>query len=152
MNKPKIIKEFKIHPTNFALARAIAGDKSDNLPGVDGVGLPTVSKRLPFLEEDKSYTLNEVYDYCDEIDSKVKAYENIVEQIDKIKLNYSMMQLYSPSMSIQGKTKIKYALENFEYHFNKTEVRKMMIQDGFGEWNWNDLFQKLNKMSLVKGK
>jgi 5'-3' exonuclease len=134
------------------LARAIAGDKSDNLPGVDGVGLPTVSKRLPFLEEDKSYTLNEVYDYCDEIDSKVKAYENIVEQIDKIKLNYSMMQLYSPSMSIQGKTKIKYALENFEYHFNKTEVRKMMIQDGFGEWNWNDLFQKLNKMSLVKGK
>ena len=151
MNKPRIIKEFGIHPTNFALARAIAGDKSDNLPGVDGVGLPTVAKRLPFLVNDKSYTLDDIYDYCSKINSGIKAYENIVEQIDKVKLNYSMMQLYSPSMSIQGKTKTKYALENFEYHFNKTEVRKMMIQDGFGEWNWADLFGKLNKMALIKG-
>ena len=150
MNRNRLIEQFGIHPTNFALARAIAGDKSDNLPGVDGVGLPTVSKRLPFLAEDEDCTIDRVYNYCEEIDSKVKAYENIVEQIDKVKLNYEMMQLYSPFISPQGKAKIKYALENFEYHFNKTEVRKMMIQDGFGEWNWNDLFQRLNKISLEK--
>ena len=152
MNKPRLIEKFGIHPTNFALARAIAGDKSDNLPGVDGVGLPTVSKRFPFLAEDEDCTIDKIYDYCDEIDSKVKAYENIIEQVDKVKSNYKMMQLYSPLISIQGKNKIEYALKNFAYHFNKTEVRKMMIQDGFGEWNWNDLFQKLNKISLVKGK
>ena len=150
-SKVSIIEEFGIHPTNFALARAITGDKSDNLPGVGGIGLPTVSKRLPFLVEEKNYTIDEVYEYCEEVDSKVKAYENILEQIDKIKLNYDMMQLYSPSISIQGKSKIEYAFENFEYHFNKTEVRKMMIQDGFGVWNWNDLFQALNKIALVKG-
>jgi DNA polymerase-1 len=152
MNKPRLIEKFGIHPTNFALARAIAGDKSDNLPGVDGVGLPTVSKRFPFLAEDEDCTIDKVYDYCEEVDSKVKAYENIIEQIDKVKSNYDMMQLYSPLISIQGKNKIEYALKNFAYHFNKTEVRKMMIQDGFREWNWNDLFQKLNKISLVKGK
>ena len=48
LNKNAIVEKFGIHPTNFALARAIAGDKSDNLPGVQGVGLPTVAKRLPF--------------------------------------------------------------------------------------------------------
>jgi DNA polymerase-1 len=149
-SKVSIIEEFGIHPTNFALARAIAGDKSDNLPGVGGVGLPTISKRLPFLAEEKSYTIDEVYEYCDEMDSKIKAYENIVEQVDKIKSNYDVMQLYSPLISIQGKNKIEYALKEFEYHFNKTEVRKMMIQDGFGKWNWSDLFQTLNKIALVK--
>jgi len=149
-NKFSIIEEFGIHPVNFALARAIAGDPSDNLPGVDGVGLPTVSKRLPFLKDDKSYTLNEVGDYCEKVEGKIKAYENIAEQIDKVKLNYKMMQLYSPSISVQGKTKIEYALDEFEYGFNKTEVKKMMIQDGFGDWSWNDLFRRLNRISVIK--
>ena len=39
LNKNNILEEYNIHPSNFALARAIVGDKSDNLPGVKGVGL-----------------------------------------------------------------------------------------------------------------
>ena len=152
MNKLRIIKDFGLHPTNFVLARAIAGDKSDNLPGVDGVGLPTVAKRIPFLVNDKNYTLNDIYDHCSNIDSDIKAYENIVKQFDKVKLNYKMMQLYSPSISIQGKGIINNALGNFEYHFNKTEFNKMMIQDGFGPWNCTEMFQKFNKISIIKDK
>jgi len=151
-NKISIVEEFGIHPTNFALARAIAGDSSDNLPGVDGVGLPTVAKRLPFLSEEKSYTLDEVYDHCSTTESNVKAYGNIVEQFDKVMLNYKMMQLYSPSISAQGATKINYNIDNFDYFFNKTEFRKMMIEDGFGStWSPNEMFQKFKKISMIKG-
>lgn len=150
LNKIDVLEKYGIHPTNFALARALAGDKSDNLPGVDGVGLATVAKRFPFFAKDKSYTINEVYKYCEKVDSKVKAYENIIEQIDIVKLNYKAMQLYSPSIPIQGKNKIEYSLEEFEYHFNKTEIRKMMIQDGFGNFNWDDLFLRLNRISIIK--
>jgi len=151
-NKISIVEEFGIHPTNFALARAIAGDSSDNLPGVDGVGLPTVAKRLPFLSEEKSYTLDEVYDHCSTTESSVKAYGNIVEQFDKVMLNYKMMQLYSPSISAQGVTKINYNIDNFDYFFNKTEFRKMMIEDGFGStWSPNEMFQKFKKISTIKG-
>ena len=155
LNKLSITDKFGIHPLNFALARAIVGDKSDNLGGVTGVGLPTVAKRLPFLSEERSYTLDEVYDYCATAseESKVKAYQNIIEQFDKVELNYKMMQLYAPTISIQGKMKIRHAIENFDADFNKTEIRKMMIQDGFGEWNWNDLFQNFKRISVeAKGK
>ena len=31
LNKKRIVEQFDIHPNNFALARAIDGDKSDNL-------------------------------------------------------------------------------------------------------------------------
>ena len=147
LNKNSIVEKHGIHPLNFAVARAIAGDKSDNLPGVQGGGLPTVAKRLPFLEEEKSYTLDEVYEYCSTVESNVQAYKKITEQFDKVELNYKMMQLYLPSISIQGRQTIDYAMNEFEYHFNKTEIRKMMIQDGFGEGNWNDLFQAMNRIS-----
>ncbi len=148
LNKKRVIEKYGIHPTNFALARAIAGDKSDNLSGVDGVGLPTVSKRLPFLTEEKTSTLDQVLGYCEEKqeESTLKAYTNIVEQFDRVRLNYKMMQLYTPSISVQTRQKIDYSLDNFEYELNKTEIRKMMIQDGFGETSWNDFFANLSNI------
>lgn len=148
LNKKRVIEKYGIHPTNFALARAIAGDKSDNLSGVDGVGLPTVSKRLPFLTEEKTSTLDQVLGYCEERqeESTLKAYTNIVEQFDRVRLNYKMMQLYTPSISVQTRQKIDYSLDNFEYELNKTEIRKMMIQDGFGETSWNDFFANLSNI------
>ena len=49
------------------------------------------------------------------------------------------MQLYSPSLSPTVKSKINYILENTEMEFNLTEMRKMMMVDGFGEWDNSDL-------------
>ena len=150
LNKNIITERFGIHPANFALARAIAGDKSDNLEGIAGVGLPTVAKRLPFLSEEKSFTLNEVKDYCYNVDSNVKAYSNIIEGFDKVEMNYKIMQLYSPSIPVQGKEVLKHSVENFIPEFNKTEIVKMMIQDGFGEGNWSTLFQTCNRYTHKK--
>jgi 5'-3' exonuclease len=149
LNKNAIVEKFNIHPGNFALARAIAGDKSDNLPGVAGVGLATVAKRFPFMKTEQQCTIDALIDHCQAellSESKLKVFANIIESRDVIELNYKMMQLYSPSISAQGRRKLQYALDNIEWEFNKTGIRAMMIQDGFGEWNWSDLFQHLNKI------
>ena len=151
LNKNSIIEKFNIHPGNFALARAVAGDKSDNLPGVPGVGLATVAKRFPFMKTEEVCTIDALMDHChSEIlaESKLKVFTNIIESRDTIELNYKMMQLYSPSISVQGRRKLQFALDNIEWSFNKTGVRAMMIEDGFGEWNWSDLFQHLNKIAF----
>ena len=58
--KKDIVEEFQIHPNNFALARAVSGDKSDNLQGVKGAGLKTLAKRFPFLVEEKDYSLTDL--------------------------------------------------------------------------------------------
>ena len=96
--------------------------------------------------EEKSYTIDEVVEYCQTVESKLKAYSSIVDERETIELNYKMMQLYAPSISVQGKRKLRHALENAPMEFNKTGIRAMMIQDGFGEWNWSSLFQHLNKI------
>ena len=150
MNKTRIIEEFNIHPNNMALARAIAGDTSDNLPGIKGVGLPTIKKRLPFLSEEKSYTIDEVVDFCSEAESKLKAFNSIVDNQDVIEHNYKMMQLYAPSLSYNAKQQVKYAIEEADQLFNLTEMKKMMIQDGFGAWNWSGLIQTMRRITAEK--
>jgi len=148
LNKKMIVEKFGIHPTNFALARAIVGDKSDNLEGIKGVGLPTIAKRLPFLSEEKTYSIDEVTNFCENSNSTLKAYQNIVEGEEIIKENYQLMQLYSPSIAVQNKTKIKYTIRETELTFNKTATNGMMLEDGIGKTSWSDLFIAFKKIIL----
>ena len=146
VNQKSLVEQYGIHPKNFALARAIAGDKSDNLPGVGGVGLPTVSKRFPFLAENISFGTDSLIIHAEENKGNVKAYDSVIEHQDLIRDNYRLMQLYTPSLSVQGRKKIDYALENFEPELAKTNVKTMMIEDGFGVVNFTDLFAAMNKI------
>ena len=147
LNTRRIIEQTGVHPTNMALARAIIGDSSDNLPGIRGVGFGTVKKRLSFLSEEKTYNVDDVVEHCESVESDLKFYSNIVEGKELIEHNYKMMQLYSPQMSIQSKIHVKESIENFEATFNKTEIIGMMREDGFGELNWEDLKEKLNRIN-----
>jgi len=146
VNQKSLVEQYGIHPQNFALARAIAGDKSDNLPGVGGVGLPTVSKRFPFLGDDMSFGIDSLVLHAEENKGTVKAYDSVIEHQDLIRENYRLMQLYTPSLSVQGKQKIDFALENFEPELAKTNAKAMMIEDGFGAVNFTDLFVAMNKI------
>ena len=147
LNKNRIVELTGVHPTNMALARSIIGDTSDNLPGIKGAGFATVAKRLNFLSAEKSYTIQEVIDFCEKTNSKLKFFSNIVEGKEVIEHNYNMMQLYAPQMSFQSKMTVKEAVESFECTFNKTEVIRMMREDGFGELNWEDLRTNLNRIT-----
>ena len=148
LNRLRVIEDYGIHPTNFAMARAMVGDPSDNLAGIRGIGLPTVSKRLPFLKEEKSFTFSDIYEHCEKTENKLKIHTNILENKAVIEDNYKLMQLYSPSISVQSKEKIKYTLENADMGFNKTGVVKTMYEIGFGELNWSDLAAVLRRISL----
>ena len=148
LNEKRILEQFEIHPTNFALARAIAGDKSDNLAGVGGVGLPTVAKRFPFLAQDKSYTIKELVEYSEQVDSKLKVFKNVIEKKEIIEKNYKMMQLYVPNISARSAQHIRAMLNKPQLNFNKSGVRAMMIEDGFGAYDWNDLFALFKRISV----
>ena len=140
LNAPRIVEKHGIHPTNFALARAVAGDKSDNLSGVPGVGLPTIAKRFQFLCENKPYTIDDLFDACKAVENPLKAHKNILENRKTIERNYKLMQLYVPSISVQTKREIKNIISKFKFELDKTNIHVMMIEDGFGAYNWDDLF------------
>jgi len=147
VTRKTIIDEYSIHPNNFALARSMAGDKSDNLPGVQGIGMGTITKKLPFLAESKSYTIDELIDFCKEYPGD-KMLQKIVEGKEVITKGYKIMQLYSPNISFQTQQKVLYSVENYPKFFSKTSVLKMMIEDGINVVSWNDLFIFYNNLRL----
>ncbi len=149
LNTKRIVETTGVHPRNMALARAMAGDASDNLPGIKGAGLKTIQKRLPFLGEDKDYNIPDVIDHCikSRKGSRVQFFNNVIDNKNLVEHNYKMMQLYAPQMSVQAKQFTQEAVENFECDFNRTELIRMMREDGFGELNWEDLKSQLNKIN-----
>ena len=146
LNRKNIIEEYGIHPNNFALARAVVGDKSDNLDGVPGIGLKTVSRRFPFFREEKDVFLKELIQYCENQESKLKAYKSIPENKQLIMDNYELMQLYSPSLSVQTKQSIDWTINEFEFVFRKTDTNVMMLHDGINEINWSSMFEDFNRI------
>jgi 5'-3' exonuclease len=150
VTKQAILDEFSIHPRNFALARAIVGDKSDNLDGVPRAGLKTVAKRFPLLMEDRDVYLNELIQVCDKPENKAKIFENIVEYKELVSENYKLMQLYSPAISSRTKAKIDWTLRECCQDFNLMEIDKMMTQDGFGNYNFTQLWGTMRNISLNK--
>ena len=147
LNKNTVIDEYKISPNWFALARAITGDKSDNLAGVGGVGLKTIARRFPFFSDPhRASCFYQLYEHCRENIDGPKVYKTVLENKDLIESNYKLMQLYAPTISPQNKAKIRSAVFDLEPEFNKTGVLAMMIQDGFGQTDWSDLFATFRKI------
>lgn len=146
LNKNNVVDKFGIHPTNFALARAIVGDSSDNLPGVPRVGMETVAKRFSFLKEEKTYYLEHIIEECDKPENKQKVFSNIKENKELIANNYDIMQLSSPMLSVQAKQGIDDTFEQYKPQYNQTEIRKLMLQDGVLTVATTDLEQRFNNI------
>jgi DNA polymerase-1 len=144
LNKNNVLEQYNIHPRNFAWARAITGDKSDNLEGVKGLGLATVAKRFSFLSENQDYTLKDIMTHAKNNNSKIKAYQNVLDSEEIIASNYEIMQLYTSTISSQGVNKLKYAIKNDGVNLNRSEIRKMLLKDGIGTLNIDDLMVMLN--------
>jgi len=143
LNKKKVLEEYGIHPRNFAWARAVVGDKSDNLEGVRGLGLKTMAKRFPFLSENKDYGLKDILTHAKNNNSKIKAYQNVLDNQEIIASNYEIMQLYTSTISSQGVQKLKYAIQNDGLNLNRTQIRTMLLKDGIGTLNIDELMLAL---------
>ena len=148
VTKQSVLDEFKIHPKNFALARAMAGDKSDNLPGIKGAGLKTIAKRFPWLVREDVYEVSDIIRDCAMQTKKLKLHENIEANEKLVKDNYKIMQLYYPNIRPLNRMMIDKAVSDFEPYFDKIKFTQMLFEDDAGHLNFNDLkqiFRKINK-------
>ena len=146
ITKQSIIDDFKIHPNNFALARAIEGDKSDNLPGVKGAGLKTIAKRFPYLIREDEYEVSDIIRDCAMQGKKLKIHENIESNQKLIKDNYAIMQLQHPNIRPMNREIIKKAIIDFEPYFDKIKFSQMLLEDDALTLKFNDLQQVFRKI------
>jgi DNA polymerase-1 len=146
VTKQSILNEFKIHPNNFALARAIAGDPSDNLPGVPGVGLKTLAKRFVFLANEEESDCQKIVTSCAMQGKRLKLHENILRSVDLVKNNYKIMQLYSPNIRPINRIFIDNTIIKFEPEFSKLSFIKMLFEDDCAYIKFDELTIAMKKI------
>ena len=118
--KPEqVMEEYGIPSHNLLMYRIFDGDKSDNINGVFGYGLKTVQKKLPFLQEDKQFSVDEVITEVDELEE----HREIMER------NFDLMQLHNVNISASAKTKTIDKIREPIPKLNKETFKKMFLED-----------------------
>lgn len=142
-NKKRVKEEFGIESQNLLLYRVLDGDKSDNIPGVYGCGLKTVTKRFPELTEEKKLSVDDLLQLAEqkneESKGKIKLYKDIIESKRQILLNRELMQL--DDVDISGVIKMN-TLDRFNEPIkplNKMDFMKVLLKykviNNFGDIN-----------------
>jgi len=130
----KILTEHNIAPRNFCLARTLVGDNSDNIPGIDGIGLKTAAKRFPILADTTvDLQVEDIMKYSQEkVDgkSKIKAYSDVLTSKSILERNWQLMYLDSSTLSASQIQKVDFALDNFKPNMNKLGLIRTMIDAG----------------------
>ena len=89
----EVLTDYGIHPNNFVIFRAMDGDDSDNIGGIEGAGLKTVIKHFPWLNESTVHTIDEIISKADGLKNKYKVCARIAEGRSILERNYALMQL-----------------------------------------------------------
>jgi DNA polymerase-1 len=132
-SKKDVVDEYGVLPSNMALARAVEGDKSDNLPGVPKVGIKTVLKYFPQFAKKENILIDEFYDLIHEKLQEKKLAKSLISMSSErqvVENNYKVMQLYSPLIDAKTALQIESIIDSKEYDFNVTNFNFQIMKDG----------------------
>jgi 5'-3' exonuclease len=114
---------FGIQAQNFALAKALCGDKSDNIPGVKGLGFKTLVQRIPLLISDAEVTIDEVVAYANVRRNEAKVMKNIVESEQLIRTNWRLVYLGGSTLTHDQAARVETILSE---HSPKADMLSFM--------------------------
>jgi 5'-3' exonuclease len=91
---PKEVNDrFGVPSHNFIHYKVFMGDGSDNIKGINGVGIKTLQSKFPMLLEEKTITLEELLDFCKAKQDDHKIYRTVVDNEVAMRLNWQLMSL-----------------------------------------------------------
>jgi DNA polymerase I len=142
----KVHEIFGVYPVNFAIARAIVGDDSDNLKGIKGIAFKKLVKLFPFMTQSEKVTLDQLFKFCEDQGEK---YKRFLDGKQIIIDNHKVMQLEDPIIGLISIQKIEHCLEK-DITFNATSFRMKSYADGITTFN-DGFYQPFRALLARKG-
>lgn len=87
-------EEIGVIPENYNIVKALLGDSSDNLAGIKGLGIKTILSECNRIVDDPSFTLQDIYNLCEEKLGEKKIFAKIIYDFEKVERNYKLMNLH----------------------------------------------------------
>ncbi len=126
-DRERVKKEFGVYPQNVLTCRVVDGDKSDDIPGVRGIGVKTLIKEFPLLVEDRVFNTKDLLDMAKSRNTRISKMIQDNELI--IKRNYLLMQLGDPDIKNQTKLKIGDSVRGMAPKLVKYQLQTLFVKD-----------------------
>jgi len=138
-----LLEEYGIWSENFAIFKALLGDKSDNIAGIKGMGDKTILKNFPQLGEPTKIDLEDFVESCKLYEGKSKAMNSLKENIDSFQTNYQIMQLEDVDIPSSTKSTIRHLVDGNIDGMSKINLDKMCLEDKLRSSfpNWDEWLQ-----------
>jgi DNA polymerase-1 len=151
--KPKdVLTDFGVSATNYINYKILLGDKSDNVPGVTGLGPVKLVKLFPELTGENKVTLESIIEKSAELINENKLYLSVVERRHQLFINQQLMNLEGDFLSPDNRLLVKQAFTEC-YELNKYLFHQIYVNDRLGESipnvdNWlTEVFGYLNSLN-----
>jgi len=89
----EVVDRFGIPSHNFIHYKIFMGDGSDNIKGINGIGIKTLQSKFPLLLEDKIASIEDVLEYCKVRKDEHKVYKTVLDNESVMRLNWRLMSL-----------------------------------------------------------
>ena len=127
-----VYEQYGLHPYNFITMKCLMGDKSDNLPGVKGLGPKKLMKFFPEIAGKKRFTLQEAYQKATDKVEEHGIYGNVHLFKKQLEVNYELMSLEDIELLEHDKKELDNLIESSPYNFNKKRFLEMYEKDLLG--------------------
>lgn len=144
-----IVKEFGAHPNNFALYKAIVGDGSDNIPGVNGVGEKNAPKLFEFLSDPEEKSIEYLFESCQNPTKNSILYQRVLNTKKDVETFYRIVNLKNLNITEYDLETIKNTYDENAPVFRKYDFMKTYNHDKMGDAipnldTWLNLFSPLS--------
>lgn len=125
----EVVDRFGIPCHNFIHYKVFMGDGSDNIKGINGVGIKTLQSKFPLLLEPERVGLDEILQYCKDRQTEHKVYKTVLENEAVMKLNWDLMSLEELDISGNYKSIIADIAERPIPKLDAFNFKKMIMMD-----------------------
>jgi len=147
-----VVEDFRIQPKNFAIAKALCGDPTDNIPGVKGLGFKTVAKNLPFLSLEGDVLLEDVFKYCHSHEEDSVIYRRIIESQTEIQRNWKLVYLDGSMLSGHQSSKVDNLVNTFTPRIDRIGLIRNLVREGINDFDVEDFFYAFNCIENVENR
>jgi DNA polymerase I len=150
----EVFDEYGLWPKNFITMKCLMGDKSDNLPGIKGLGPKKLFKLYPELTGDKKYTLKEAYQKATDNVEEHGLFGNIHLFKRQLEINYELMSLEDIELLEADQNDLDELIQTEPFNFNKARFLAMYEKDLLGrgipnvEYWLTEVFSQLSNYKL----
>lgn len=116
------------NPENYLIMKALVGDASDNLRGIQGLGPKTLVKYFPIMNEQK-INLEDIYHIAEQKLGTKNIYAKVIDDWDTVKSNFNIMNLEDFLLDESQKKSIIDQLRNNTMQLNMGGFSHLLEQD-----------------------